>query len=159
MSSDFKELNLDRTRLKSFLEKFCQINNIPSHEYSEISKSTHRVKYKHDECNVTVDFLFRTDGTTTIHTKVGKHHDKGELLAVYLKNNLINDDRKSISVTLKNIDIIVFDTMTEFFQELKNEDSETTPISISQRSEDSIKKTIKATSQYQGYFILAKGLE
>ncbi|MBD2177980.1 type II toxin-antitoxin system RnlA family toxin [Pseudanabaena sp. FACHB-1998] len=148
MSSDFKELNLDRTRLKESLEKFCQINNIPSHQYSEVSKSTHRIKYQHEGCPVTVDFIFITNGTTTIHTKLGKYPDKGELLAVYLKNNLVNDDRKSVVVTVKNIDKVTFDTMIEFFQELKNEDLEITPISISHIPEDAIKKAIRLTSQY-----------
>jgi hypothetical protein len=148
MSTDFKELNLDRTRLKDFLEKFCQINKIPNYEYSEPSSSKHRVQYDHDECSVMVDFILLKNGTTTIHTQLGKHPDKGELLAIYLKNNLVNDDRKSISVTVKNMDEVTFDTLVEFFQELKNGDSETTPISISHIPEDAIKKAIKVISKY-----------
>jgi len=95
-----------------------------------------------------VDFIFITNGTTTIHTKLGKHPDKGEILAIYLKDNLVNDNRKSVAVTIKNIDETVFVTMLEFFQELKNEDSETTPISIVISSEDPSKKIVRATSQY-----------
>jgi len=148
MSSNFKELNLDRSRLKEFLDKFCQNNNIPKPEYSEVSTSTNRVKYDHDGGEVMVDFYFNKNGTTTINTKLGKHPDKGEILAIYLKNNLVNDDRKSVFVTVKNIDETVFETMLEFFQELKNEDSETTPISIITNPEDPLKKTVRATSQY-----------
>jgi hypothetical protein len=139
MSSNFKELNLDRSRLKDSLDKFCQNNNIPKPEYSKVSTSTNRVKYDHDGGEVMVDFYFNKNGTTTINTKLGKHPDKGEILAIYLKNNLVNDDRKSVFVTVKNIDETVFETMLEFFQELKNEVRNQVRIGMREREEGSIK--------------------
>ncbi|MBE9009274.1 type II toxin-antitoxin system RnlA family toxin [Pseudanabaenaceae cyanobacterium LEGE 13415] len=149
MSSDFKELNLDRTRLKDCIEEFWKDNNLQGGEYSEESDKSHRVKYSQDNCQVMVDFLFLKNGTTTIKTKTGKHPDKGEQLAAYLKNKLVGDSRKSISVSIKDIQQDDFDLLVEFLQELTNEDSEVPAVSVVVSSDDAVKKTIKATTQYK----------
>jgi hypothetical protein len=146
--SDFKELNLDLTRLQKCIEEFWLINNAQEGEYSAESNSRHRVKYIQDGCNIMVDFLFIQNGTTTIQTKLGKHHDKGEQLALYLKDKLVSDGRKSIAVSVRNIKQDEFELLIEFLQELKNEDSDVTEISVLQNSEDANKKIIKATSKY-----------
>lgn len=148
MSSDFKELNLDQTRLQKCVEEFWLIKDAQGGKYSMESKCRHRVKYTQDGCDIMVDFLFVQNGTTTIQTKVGKHHDKGEQLALYLKNKLVSDCRKSIIVTVRNIKKDDFDLLIEFLQELKNEDSDVAEISVIISSEDTTKKIIKATSKY-----------
>lgn len=148
MSSDFKELNLDRTRLKSCVEEFWQLNNSQGCKYSQETSSCHRVQYSQDDCDVMVDFLFRKNGTTTIHTKTGKHPDKGEQLALYLKDKLVGDSRKSIVISIKNIDRDTFELLIEFLQQLKNEDSDVAEISVVLSSEDQVKKSVKATSKY-----------
>jgi hypothetical protein len=106
------------------------------------------VKYSQDGCDVTVEFLFIQNGTTTIHTKIGKHHDKGEQLALYLKDKLVGDSRKSISVSVRNIDQDAFNLLIEFLQELKNEDSDIAEISVAPNSENQTQKSIRATSKY-----------
>lgn len=147
MSSDFKELNLDRTRLKECVEEFWKNNNCQG-EYSEQSTRCHRVKYSQDGCEVMVDLLLLKNGTTTIHTKTGKHPEKGEQLAVYLRDELVGDDRKSVSVTIKDIDQDTFELLIEFLKDLKSEDSDVTEISISQSREDATQKCVKAISKY-----------
>lgn len=148
MSSNFKELNLDRTRLKECVEEFWGINNSQGCAYCEQSDSRHRVKYIQDGCDVMVEFLFIKNGTTTIQTKIGKFHDKGEQLALYLKEKLVSDSRKSVVVSVKNINQDAFELLIEFLQELKNEDSDVAEISVAPNSEDKIKKSIKVTSRY-----------
>ncbi len=148
MPSDFKELNLDRTRLRECVEEFWKINNCQACIYSEETTTRHRVKYSVDDCNVIVEFLFIQNGTTTIHTKIGKYTDKGDQLALYIKDKLVGDTRKSIAVSVRNINQEAFDLLIEFLKELKNEDSDVTEISVSTISEDLIKKTIKVISKY-----------
>lgn len=148
MSSDFKELNIDRTHLKECIEKFWRNNNCQGGTYSEETNSRHRVKYSQDGCKVTVEFIYIQNGTTTIHTKIGQHHDKGEQLALYLKNKLVGDSRKSISVSVKNINRETFELLIEFLRELKNEDSDIAEILVTLKSEDRNQKIIKATSKY-----------
>ncbi len=149
MSSDFKELNLDRPRLKECVEEFWRNNNSQRCIYSEESVSRHRVKYSQDGCEVMVDFLFKNNGTTTIHTKTGKHPDKGEHLALYLRDKLVGDSRKSVYVTVKNIDQDTFELLIEFLKELKSEDSDVAEISVAPNSEDQTKKSIRIISKYK----------
>lgn len=148
MASDFKELNLDQTRLKECVEEFWKINNCQVCTYSPESNTRHRVKYSVDGDDVMVEFLFRQNGTTTIHTKIGKYFEKGEKLAIYIKDKLVEDDRKFIAVSVKSIKQEAFDLLIDFLKELKNDDSEVTEILVSLISEDATKKIIKATSKY-----------
>ncbi|GAB1539943.1 hypothetical protein NUACC21_26120 [Scytonema sp. NUACC21] len=148
MPSDFKDLNLDRTRLKECIEEFWVINNTQGGQYSVETTSRHRAKYTKDSCDIMVDFLFNQNGTTTIQTNIGRYRDKGEELALYLKDKLVHDDRKSIWVTVKNINQDAFELLIEFLQELKNEDSDVTEVSVVKNSEDQTKKTMRATSKY-----------
>ncbi|MEH2397211.1 type II toxin-antitoxin system RnlA family toxin [Nostoc sp.] len=148
MPSDFKELNLDRTRLKECVEEFWKINNCQGGIYSKEATTRHRVKYRQDDCDVMVDFILIQNGTTTIHTKIGKYVDKGEQLALYLKDKLVGDHRKAISVSVRNINQDTFNLLLEFLEELKNEDSDVTEISVARISEALTNKSIKVTSKY-----------
>ena len=121
MSSDFKELNLDRTRLQESTRKFCEANNCQNYKYLSDKSSRHRAEYIQDGDKVIVDFYLLKNGTTTITTTVGKNHEKGQQLALYLKDELVSDDRKSISVGIKNIEKDNFDLLIEFIQELKDD--------------------------------------
>lgn len=148
MSSDFKELNLDRIRLKACVEEFWQLNSLQGGTYSEETVLRHRVKYSQDGCDVMVEFLFIQNGTTTIHTKIGKHHDKGEQLALYLKSKLVDDQRKSVAITVKSIHQETFDLLVEFLQEVQSEDSDVAAISVAVEREAPTQKIVKAKSKY-----------
>ncbi len=58
MPSDFKELNLDRTRLQNCIDEFLSINNAQGGKYSKEAGSRHRVKYTQEGCDIMVDLLF-----------------------------------------------------------------------------------------------------
>lgn len=148
MSSEFKELNLDRTRLKECVEEYWEVNNLQGGAYSEEAAFRHRVKYVQDGCDVLVEFIFIRNGTTTIHTKIGKHYDKGEQLALYLKDKLVEDSRKSVAVSVKGINQETFEFLIESLQELNREDAEVAEISVVVNAEDQAKKAVRATSKY-----------
>jgi RNase LS, bacterial toxin DBD domain/RNase LS, bacterial toxin N-terminal/RNase LS, bacterial toxin len=149
VSSDFKELNIAKNRLEEIIRKFWESNNCQQGKYSTVQPARHRAEYIQDGCQVTVDFHFINNGTTTIQSKIGKNHDKGEQLAIYLKDELVNDNRKSISVSTKNIEENNFDLLLEFLQEIKNEVSGETTISVSKNPENKVSRSVKAISQYK----------
>lgn len=148
MPSDFRELNLDQERLKKCIEEYWKINNCQKCIYSINSLLRHRIEYSQDGCDVMVELIFLKNGTTTINAKLGKNHEKGEKLAAYLKNKLVSDPRKAITVTVKSIKQETFDSLMQFLQELKNEDSDLPEISVTNSAEDQTKKTIKLISKY-----------
>lgn len=149
MSSDFKELNLDRTRLQESIRKFCEANNCQNYKYLSDKPSLHQVEYSQDDCKVMVNFYLNNNGTTTINPNVGKSQEKGKELAVYLKDELVGDARKSIAVSTKNIEENNFDLLLEFLQEIKNEVSGETTISVSKNPENKASRSVKAISQYK----------
>lgn len=149
MSSDFKELNLDRTRLRKSVEEFWQSMNCQGYSYLEKSQALHQAKYTHDGLEVMVNFHLIKDGTTTINPKTGKHQDKGEELARYLKNELVEDNSKSISVSVKNIDKDKFDLLVDFLSnELKHLETGLADISVVINENTASRKVVKATSCY-----------
>jgi hypothetical protein len=147
VSSDFKELNLSQTRLRESVEEFWNLQDCTECKYHELSSRKTRVEYIQDNCDVMVDFLFRKNGTTTIQTKIGKSHDKGSQIALYLKQNLVEDDRKSVYITVKDIDGSTFELLLEFLQEA-NEDIDASTIRLSSASENEVQKAVRASSQY-----------
>jgi hypothetical protein len=148
VSSDFKELNLDRTRLQESVQAFWNLQNCSECQYNERLPKKTRVEYIQDNCNVMVEFLFRTNGTTTIHTKLGKSQDKGSELAFYLKQNLVEDERRSVFITVKDIDQSTFDLLLEFLKELYEEDVDIAKAKPVLVSDNEIQMVVKATSQY-----------
>jgi RNase LS, bacterial toxin DBD domain/RNase LS, bacterial toxin N-terminal/RNase LS, bacterial toxin len=148
VSSDFKELNLVRTRLEESIRKFWEANNCQNCKYISDKPSPHRAEYIQDGDKVIVDFYLLKNGTTTITTTVGKNHEKGQQLALYLKDELVSDDRKSISVGIKNIEKDNFDLLIEFIQELKDDNTGRVTTSISVILENSTKKVVRVTSQH-----------
>jgi hypothetical protein len=148
VSADFKELNLDRARLQELVQEFWNLQNCTECQYNDSLPKKTRVEYIQDNCNVMVEFLFRTNGTTTIHTKLGKSQDKGSELAFYLKQNLVEDERRSVSITVKDIDQSTFDLLLEFLEESADEDVGIAKIKLSSFIEDEIQRAVKATSQY-----------
>jgi RNase LS, bacterial toxin DBD domain/RNase LS, bacterial toxin N-terminal/RNase LS, bacterial toxin len=148
VSSDFKELNLDRTRLQESIRKFCEANNCQNYKYLSDKPSLHQVEYSQDDCKVMVNFHLNKNGTTTINPKVGKSQEKGEELAIYLKDKLVGDSRKSISVSIKNIKESNFDLLVEFFREMNGENPGETLVSVSVGAEDKVRKIVKISSQY-----------
>jgi RNase LS, bacterial toxin DBD domain/RNase LS, bacterial toxin N-terminal/RNase LS, bacterial toxin len=149
MSSDFKELNIDRTILKEKINTFWMMNNCQEGKYSEDKPSLHRVEYLQDGCKVMVDLYFVNNGTTTINTKVGKNQAKGEELAIYLRSELVADQRKSINLTVKNIDRDIFDLLVTFFREVESKDFNEAVVFISQHQEDQSRRIFKANSIYK----------
>jgi RNase LS, bacterial toxin N-terminal/RNase LS, bacterial toxin DBD domain len=104
VSSDFKELNLDRTRLQESTRKFCEANNCQNYKYLSDKPSLHQVEYSQDDCKVMVNFYLNKNGTTTINPNVGKSQEKGKELAVYLKDELVGDARKSVTITTRSLE-------------------------------------------------------
>jgi hypothetical protein len=144
MSSDFKDLNIDRTRLKESVEKFWKMNNCQKCSYSSEKPLLHQVKYTQDNLDVMVSLHHNKSGTMTINTKVGRSQEKGEELAVYLKDELVSDSRKSIFVKIEGMNKDSFQLLLDYLQENKDE----ALITVSPSSEDQVKKIVRITSQY-----------
>jgi hypothetical protein len=144
MSSDFKDLNIDKTRLKESVEEFWKINKCLKYSYSSERPLLHQVKYTQDNLDVMVSLHHNKNGTITINTAVGKSQEKGKELAIYLKNELVGDSRKSISTTVKSINQDDFQLLLAFLQEDKDE----VLMTVSSGSENQIRRTVKVTSQY-----------
>ncbi len=149
MSSDFKKLNLDRALLKDAIQKYWSSAECEQCEYLERSPKAHRATYIENNCAVMVEFLFIKDGTTTINTKIGSNQEVGEQLANHLKNELVDDSRKTVNLTIKNIEGEVFEDLLTFLEELKNEGSDLPAISATAFAEDATKKAVKATTHYK----------
>jgi RNase LS, bacterial toxin DBD domain/RNase LS, bacterial toxin/RNase LS, bacterial toxin N-terminal len=158
VSSDFKELNIVKNRLEESIQKFWEANNCQQGKYFLVRKGLDRAEYVQDGCQVTVDFYCKNNGTITIQTKVGKNHDKGEQLAIYLRDELVDDDRKSISVSIKNIDEDSFNLLLEFLKDLKSDNSTDSVMSVLLNSEDSLRKVMKITSKYNDSLTLTHHL-
>ena len=149
MSSDFKKLNLDRTLLKGAIQKYWSSAECGQCEYLERSSKAHRATYTENDCAVMVDFLFAKDGTTTINTKIGSSQEVGEQLAIYLKNELVDDSRKTVHLTIKNIEGEVFEDLITFLEELQNEESDLPAVSVTSFAEDATRKAVKAITHYR----------
>jgi hypothetical protein len=147
--SDFKELNLDRIRLQESIRKFCEANNCQNYKYLSDKPSLHQVEYIQDDCKVMVNIHLNNNGTTTINPNVGKSQEKSKELAVYLKDKLVGDARKSVTISTKNIEENNFNLLLEFLQEIRNEVSSEAIISVSKNSENNVSKSVKAISQYK----------
>ena len=158
VSSDFKELNIVKTRLEESIQKFWETNNCQQGKYFSVRKGLDRAEYVQDGSQVTVDFYCKNNGTITIQTKVGKNYDKGEQLAIYLRDELVDDDRKSISVSIRNIDKDSFNLLLEFLEDLKGDNSADPVISVSLNSEDSLRKVMRTTSKYNDSLTLTHHL-
>lgn len=154
MSSDFKKLNLDRSLLKDAIQSYWSSNECAQGNYLESSFNRHKATYIKNDCEVMVEFIFINDGTTTIHTKIGKNQEVGKQLAAYLKDELVSDSRKSVNFTIKNIGGEVFDDLLTFLQELDNEASQLSAISLESLTEDAIKKAAKVRTQYKDLLTL-----
>ena len=154
VSSDFKKLNLDRSLLEDAIQSYWSNNECVQSKYLKSSSSRHKATYVENDCEVMVEFIFLKDGTTTINTKIGKSQEVGEQLAAYLKDELVNDSRKSVNFTIKNIGGEVFDDLLTFLQELDNEASQLSAISLESLTEDAIKKAAKVRTQYKDLLTL-----
>lgn len=149
VSSDFKKLNLDRQRLKQSIQNYWEENNCTQGEYVESKPNKHRISYTQNECEVMVDLHFINGGTTTINPKVGKHPDLGEQFAIYLRDALVSDTRKSVNLVVPNIDNEIFMDLLSFLEEVDSEESELPEILLTEQAGDAVKRIIEATSSYK----------
>ncbi|MCX5982515.1 MAG: type II toxin-antitoxin system RnlA family toxin [Nostocales cyanobacterium LacPavin_0920_SED1_MAG_38_18] len=153
MVSSFKDLNLDRKRIKDCIAKYCADNNTQIDSYSPVgvnNKSHYRVTYKHEDAEVKVDFYFNANGTTTISTKIGKHHEKGELLANFIKDNILTDLNANVTVNTKNIQEEIFRLLLSFLEELIDGDDKAKEFLLEKNDNNSIQERFKVTSlKYQ----------
>lgn len=149
MPSDFKKLNLDRSLLRESIQKYWDSNGCQQCDYIERKPNSHRVKYVQDDREVMVELLFIKDGTTTINTKVGKNQDVGELIATYLKSELVSDARKSVNLTVKNVSGQIFEDLLTFLEEFCNEESVTAAIVLESKTENAVQRSVKVSTEYK----------
>jgi hypothetical protein len=125
MTSAFKELNLNQQQVQSCLEEYFKYHNIDKYKYKKMRDDTslahHRIEYEQEESPVTVDFYFLKSGTTTISFKIGKSQDKGEVLAKYIKEKSITDPRKNVTLSIRNVNLEIFELLKVFISEEVNE--------------------------------------
>lgn len=143
---EFKELNIDKSRLEDEVKKYFSTHGVTKHVFSEQNKFR-RLEYLVGKDKVMIDFYFLQNGTTTIKYKVGSHQELGKELASYLYNELNFDERKNLYQKIKDFKKEDFENLKEYFQEVNEDGTEKYTISESKNDDTQISINIKC-NQY-----------
>ena len=91
MDNKYSRLDIDITRIKGWINDWCNINNFEN-KISEPQNDIHRIRYDISINNktVTIDFLKCKGGLLTIQPKVGKDQETSLKIADYILSQLSN---------------------------------------------------------------------
>lgn len=111
----YKSLNIDRSKIQGLLETYQSGVKVTGPK----QKSGNQFEYSidMDEKSALVQFYFNNDGTTTIHYKLGKHHDLSEQIAAYIKGHAVIDSRKNFSLSFRGIKEEQFELLLQYLKE------------------------------------------
>lgn len=123
MSKDFKSLNIKFIDLEELIKQYCIENYGDEYEIGELEQNKkntiqYSIKVTVDSKIATLNFYKNGDGTISIVYKVGKNQDISNEIAKYIKTNGVKDDRKSIQLSLDNINEESFNLLLEYIEGL-----------------------------------------
>lgn len=117
----FKKLNLDRKRLKGYIQEFCKQEFTSSNvgDINPVSEKSlqNRCNISADGKNIIIDFYYNNDGTTTIQPLVGTERDIQNTLASYILAKIDFKEVSNISYSIR-LDKDTVNTVLEYLQEL-----------------------------------------
>ena len=123
MSKEFKKLNLNREKIISSVNRFCEIcfdNYCVSKTFEEIDKTRRRLNISIAENrNFFIDFHFNSsDATTTIDVSGGAEVELKKQLAKFIKDEcLVSDNSNNKWFIVKNINKDDFESILEIIEE------------------------------------------
>lgn len=123
MSKEFKSLNIKFIDLEELIKQYCIENYGDEYEIGELEQNKkntiqYSIKVTVDSKIATLNFYKNGDGTVSIVYKVGKNQDISNEIAKYIKTNGVKDDRKSIQLSLDNINEESFNLLLEYIEGL-----------------------------------------
>lgn len=120
MSSDYKDLNLDRAALDGHILRFVESNGYSLEGGIQPFQNRKRVCFGNAGSEfATVDLHLNSVGTTTIQWKTGKNQPLGESLAVFLKDTINPAEFDNVNYSLRGIISASFDPILECLLETK----------------------------------------
>lgn len=138
MSKEFRSLNIKFTDLEELIKKYCIENYGDKYEVGELEP--HKKNPIQYSINVTVDskiaklsFYKNGDGTVSIVYKVGTNQDISNEIAKYIKTNGVKDDRKSVSLSLDDINEEKYNLLIDYIDELNVNVLESASVSYGHR--------------------------
>ena len=123
MSKEFKKLNLDRNKIISNVNRFCEINfnnYCVSKTFKEMDKTRRRLNISIDgNRHFFIDFHFNTsDATTTIEYFGGNEVELKKQLAKFIKDEcLVSDNSTNKWFIVNNINKDDFESILEIIEE------------------------------------------
>ncbi|WP_331353043.1 type II toxin-antitoxin system RnlA family toxin [Cellvibrio sp. UBA7671] len=103
--SDYKELNLNRENLNSYVQAFIEQNGLTldGGQLKEQPKGKRAEFGRAGSDFATVDLYLNKNGTTTIHWMLGKNQPLGQELANHLKATIDPNEFEQVNLALKGI--------------------------------------------------------
>ena len=115
---EFKNLNLDRTKLEeSIRECSCPDCKVDLREKG----NGYHCAIQKDGKEILIIFYFNKNGTTTISPKVGKNQDLSLELANCIKERTLITKRKAFSLSFRDVEEDNFSLLLEYLEELNVE--------------------------------------
>ena len=96
----FKNLNIDRNKIDETIQEWAGLDNKP--EPLKKGAGTHYCITK-DGREVRLIIYFKNDGTTSIDPTAGKNRELSKELAEYIKDKCLISERKSFSLSFKDV--------------------------------------------------------
>ena len=113
--SEFKNLNLDRTKIDQTIEQFPEAKI----ENKKVTKTRTQINYiiNVNGKQVLLSVYFNRNGTTSINPSVGKNPDISKQIAFFLKKKLTISEQKNVSFCSDEIDHNDFNCLIEYLRE------------------------------------------
>jgi hypothetical protein len=115
----FKGLNIDREFINSHVSDFVSQNELVLVSNNIVDGGLkQRLLFRQDDANDTlIELLFKVNGTTTIHYKLGKNQKQGESFAQYLYKTIDASEFESVNFSLRNLCADDVDSVIETLSE------------------------------------------
>ncbi len=110
----YKDLNIDWDRVSSVLRECAGGEVVGPIEKGAGAMVTHEYVIKVDGKEAKIHFFLKKGGTVTVHYKVGKNQDISEQIASKFIELAVTDRRKSVNVSVKQVDLANYDLLREF---------------------------------------------
>jgi hypothetical protein len=124
VSDEYKKLNLDRVKIKEYVQGYCRISGSELIEFDQSVKKI-RVQIKPNEGKVAlVDLFLNLDGTTTVQYKLGVNKEEGKNLAQHLKSTINEEEPNNVSFLLNGIDSDSFNLIKHCLEQQQDEGSQ-----------------------------------
>ena len=107
----FKNLNIDRNKIDETIQRWAGLDSKP--EPLKKGAGAHYCITK-DGREIRLIMYFKNDGTTSIDPTAGKNREISKELAEYIKDKCLITDRKSFSLSFKDVSDEDFSLLLEF---------------------------------------------